>query len=114
MTAVNSVAQLGAQLKQVVSILSGSPFQKKDLSVIQLHDELPVPGLLQLLTEIMTTIDASNPMSPHKGVMIRSEEPEDTVIRMGDLGRILRFAPADEMYDNLFSVKLIAYLHVII
>ena len=82
-----------AQLKLVSTRLSQPPFSKT-ISSIQLHDDYTPPQLLSLITEIMAFLDAENPNSWHKSADIRTEDPEDTVIRLGDFLRVLNFKEA--------------------
>ncbi|KAJ3417510.1 Intraflagellar transport protein 81 [Chytridiales sp. JEL 0842] len=79
-------------LRLVSSALSKPPFNKS-FSPIQLHDEVPHPQLLQLITDVAAHLDegtTNGGNSIHK-VDIRGEDPESTAWRITDLLRILRF-----------------------
>ncbi|KAI9349273.1 hypothetical protein DFJ73DRAFT_789978 [Zopfochytrium polystomum] len=83
-------------LRLISERLAQPPFNRS-LSVIQIHDELAIPAIVQLITDVASHIDegASVP-SVHK-VDIRNEEPEDTAWRLGDLLRILKYRGAVDM-----------------
>ncbi len=87
---------LASDLKTISSQLALPPFSK-NVNAIQLHDDYTAPQLLLLLTDVMRIMDVDNPQSWHKNADIRTEDPEDTVIRMGDFLRMLKFQPAFEM-----------------
>ncbi|KAI9017177.1 hypothetical protein BC832DRAFT_596490 [Gaertneriomyces semiglobifer] len=80
-------------LKLVSERLAGPPF-RRHYSVIQLHDELPVFQLMQLLSDAMAAIDEGNPQSPHKDVDLRNEDPNDTIGRMLDFFQLLKWKEA--------------------
>ena len=79
-----------SDLKFIVERLSAPPFSKT-WSVIQLHDEIAPIQLLQTVSDIVASIDQSNPQSPHRNVDLRNEQPEDTVARLSEFSRMLKF-----------------------
>lgn len=85
-----------SQLKTAVSILSQYPFNKS-ISSIELHDDYTPPQLLSLITEIMAYLDSDNVISWHKNVDIRYEDPQDTILRMGDFLQMLKFKDAQDL-----------------
>lgn len=85
-----------SQLKSIVNILSQPPFSKT-ISTIELHDDYTPAQLLSLITEVMAALDSDNVNSWHKNVDIRYEDPQDTIIRMGDFLQMLKFKEADDL-----------------
>ncbi|KAI9218905.1 hypothetical protein BC828DRAFT_387406 [Blastocladiella britannica] len=72
-----------AELKLIVEKLSRPPFSKPNLSVIALHDDLPYPDLIQLLSTAIALVDSRTPDTPH-AVDIRLEQPHVTAARISD------------------------------
>ncbi|KAJ3191226.1 Intraflagellar transport protein 81 [Irineochytrium annulatum] len=91
-------------VKLIADKLTQPPFSK-NYSVIQLHDEVPVHTLLQLITDAAATID-DGPNSVHK-VDIRMEEPEATAWRISDLLRVLKFRGASGADSAALRQKLV-------
>ncbi|KAJ3287387.1 Intraflagellar transport protein 81, partial [Borealophlyctis nickersoniae] len=83
-----------SDLKLIVDRLSQPPFSRTTLSVIQLHDELEPFQLLQLLNDVVAHVDDANPSSPHRDADLRVEAPEDTVWRLGEFLRMLKYKGA--------------------
>ncbi|TPX69293.1 hypothetical protein SpCBS45565_g02540 [Spizellomyces sp. 'palustris'] len=90
-------------LKLIVTTLASPPFSRT-FSAIQLHDELPVLQLLQLISDIMAVIDDGNPQSLHRGVDMRNEDPQDSVARITGFLQLLKWKDAGDV-DTL-SQKL--------
>ncbi|KAI9105390.1 hypothetical protein DFS34DRAFT_599192 [Phlyctochytrium arcticum] len=80
-------------LKLVVSALAAPPFNR-NFSSIQLHDEVPVFNLLQLLTDVMAAVDQQNANSTHRGVDLRNEDPQESVLRMVAFLQLLKWKEA--------------------
>ncbi|KAJ3316717.1 Intraflagellar transport protein 81 [Blyttiomyces sp. JEL0837] len=85
-------------LKLVVEKLSQPPFNR-NFSVIQLHDELPIPALVQLVTDVAAFLDDTGPLPTIHKVDIRNEEPESTAWRIGDFLRILKYKGAADLVN---------------
>ncbi|KAI8852858.1 hypothetical protein BC829DRAFT_487295 [Chytridium lagenaria] len=110
-------------LKLVAERLSQPPFQR-NYSAIQLHDDVPIHVLLQLVTDVAAFIDEGQPIPlsgssnggpsamglgsiPTMGnagmaagihkVDIRNEDPEATAWRIGELLRILKYRGASDL-----------------
>ncbi|KAJ3103095.1 Intraflagellar transport protein 81 [Phlyctochytrium planicorne] len=110
-------------LKLVVERLAQPPFSR-NYSVIQLHDDVPIHVLLQLITDVAAFIDeqspapnsnsmglgsvpsitggashglpSSNQPSIHR-VDIRNEDPEATSWRISELLRVLKYRGASDL-----------------
>ncbi|KAJ3044268.1 Intraflagellar transport protein 81 [Rhizophlyctis rosea] len=93
-----------ADLKLISEKLSEPPF-KRSFSVIQLHDELDSFQLLQTLNDVIQYIDNANPNSIHRGTNIRTEIPDETVARIGDFLRVLKYKGLPEWEE--FRTKLL-------
>ncbi|KAK6099451.1 hypothetical protein MT418_000866 [Batrachochytrium dendrobatidis] len=97
-----------ADLKLLAERLSAPPFSKT-WTVIQLHDTITPIQLLQCISDVVSNIDQANLQSPHRNVDIRNELPEDTVARLSDFLRMLKFKDAvsnfDELGQNLFELE---------
>ncbi|KAJ3020677.1 Intraflagellar transport protein 81 [Thoreauomyces humboldtii] len=83
-------------LKLISSILAAPPFSRS-YSAIQLHDEVPVLQLMQLISDAMAFIDEANPQSPHKKVDMRNEDPEESVLRVAVFLQLLKWKDAGDM-----------------
>ncbi|KAI9334153.1 hypothetical protein BDR26DRAFT_840018 [Obelidium mucronatum] len=77
-------------LRLVSEKLSQPPFNK-NLSVIQLHDEVPAYALIQLISDVAAYLEEGGPVSSVHKVDIRNEEPEATAWRISEFMRILKF-----------------------
>ncbi|KND05085.1 uncharacterized protein SPPG_00760 [Spizellomyces punctatus DAOM BR117] len=91
------------ELKLIVTALASPPFSRT-YSAIQLHDELPILQLLQLVSDVMAAIDEGNPQSLHRGVDMRNEDPQDSVARISGFLQLLKWKDAGDV-DTL-SQKL--------
>lgn len=95
--------QTKPDLKLISERLGQPPFNRS-YSVIQLHDELAIPAIVQLITDVAAYIDdgSHSPSYPsiHK-IDIRNEEPEATAWRIGDLLRILKYKAASVDLQSL-------------
>lgn len=81
------------ELADLCDLLYQPPF-KKQYTVIQLHDELSDFELVSLIHDVMLAIDEVNPNSIHKRVVdIRNEEQEDTVWRVTEFLKLLKYKP---------------------
>ncbi|KAJ3123397.1 Intraflagellar transport protein 81 [Nowakowskiella sp. JEL0407] len=89
------------ELRFIVDQLTSPPFSKLNgiistltsITPIQLHDDLPLISLLQVVTDVMAFIDDANSQpggSLHRGVDLRQEQYEETAARMGDFLRMLK------------------------
>ncbi len=77
-------------LKFVAKQLSTPPYNKSGITAIALHDDLPVPTLVQILSDV-----CSETASQHK-IDIRQEAPEDTAYRISGFLRLLKHKYASE------------------
>ncbi|KAI8622652.1 hypothetical protein BC830DRAFT_1162737 [Chytriomyces sp. MP71] len=77
-------------LRIVTERLAQPPFNK-NLSVIQLHDEVPPYALVQLISDVAAYLEEGGPLPSIHKVDIRNEEPEATAWRIGEFMRILKF-----------------------
>ncbi|KAJ3091770.1 Intraflagellar transport protein 81 [Quaeritorhiza haematococci] len=86
------------ELKFVAETLSAPPFSKSHLGLtaVGLHDDVPFPQLIQLLSDVCAHVDDANPTgnSSHRNVDVRQEVPEESVNRIGGFLRMLKFKPA--------------------
>jgi intraflagellar transport protein 81 len=88
-----SAATGTVNLRFIAEALAKPPFNKK-LSIISLHDDLPYPDLIALVSEVMAQIDINNPNNIHN-IDIRNESPEITGKRMADFAiGALGFTPS--------------------
>ncbi|KAJ3072165.1 Intraflagellar transport protein 81 [Podochytrium sp. JEL0797] len=81
---------MASDLKLVSEKLALPPFNKQ-LSVIQLHDEVPAYALIQLISDVAAYLEEGGPSKSIHLVDIRNEEPEATAWRVGEFMRILKF-----------------------
>ncbi|KAI8590958.1 hypothetical protein BDZ88DRAFT_412911 [Geranomyces variabilis] len=81
-------------LKLIASILGAPPFSKQ-YSAIQLHDEVPVVQLMQLISDAIATIEETNPLSQHQKVDMRNEDPEESVVRIASFLQLLKYKAGD-------------------
>lgn len=81
------------ELKFIVETLVNPPFQKT-WTVIQLHDELPSPTLLQMLCDIVSYIDESDPQSTFRKVDIRKDNSDEYFGRLVEFLRMLKMKDA--------------------
>ncbi|KAJ3062377.1 Intraflagellar transport protein 81, partial [Rhizoclosmatium hyalinum] len=77
-------------LRLVSDRLAQPPFNK-NLSVIQLHDEVPAYALVQLISDVAAYLEEGGPIPSIHKVDIRNEEPDATAWRIGEFMRILKF-----------------------
>ncbi|KAJ3014255.1 UNVERIFIED_CONTAM: Intraflagellar transport protein 81 [Siphonaria sp. JEL0065] len=77
-------------LRLVSDKLNQPPFNK-NLSVIQLHDEVPAYALVQLISDVAAYLEEGGPVPSVHKVDIRNEEPEATAWRISEFMRILKF-----------------------
>ncbi|KAJ1562700.1 hypothetical protein HK405_008970 [Cladochytrium tenue] len=77
-------------LRLICERLAQPPFNRT-FSVIQLHDELAVPAIVQLVTDVAAYIGEASPLPSVHKVDIRNEEPEETAWRLGDLLRLVKY-----------------------
>ncbi|KAJ1341884.1 hypothetical protein BSLG_003537 [Batrachochytrium salamandrivorans] len=94
-----------ADLKILAELLSAPPFSKS-WSAIQLHDTVTPIQLLQCANDVVSHLDQANPQSPHRNIDVRNEIPEDTVARLSEFLRMLKFKAAQTDIDR-FSQKML-------
>ncbi|XP_047108512.1 intraflagellar transport protein 81 homolog isoform X1 [Schistocerca piceifrons] len=87
------------QLKYVVQELNKSPLNKS-FNLIS-FDSLNSEQLLQVLTDVLALIDTSNKVD------IRTEEPEQTTIRILGMLRVLKYKPGPETPASVFRQGLV-------
>jgi intraflagellar transport protein 81 len=81
------------ELKFIVETLVNPPFSKT-WTVIQLHEELPLLTLLQVMCDIVAFIDDADPTSCFRKVDARKDMNEEYFSRLGDFLRMLKMKEA--------------------
>ncbi|XP_054282354.1 intraflagellar transport protein 81 homolog [Macrosteles quadrilineatus] len=86
-------------LKYIVSKLNEQPFNKK-YNLIS-FDSLSPEDLLQVLTDVLAEVEPSNKVD------VRAEEPEQTVVRLLTMLRVLKYKPSKEINVGQFRQGLV-------
>ncbi|KAJ1501602.1 Intraflagellar transport protein 81, partial [Coelomomyces lativittatus] len=82
MTSLSTSTTVPLDLRFIADALARPPFNMQH-TVIALHDEMEHPELVALINDVLSHIDASNPISPHK-IDLRNELPAVTAQRMSE------------------------------
>ncbi|RZF35553.1 hypothetical protein LSTR_LSTR014545 [Laodelphax striatellus] len=88
-----------SDLKYIVSELNQTPFNK-NYNLIS-FDSLSAEDLLQVITDVFAEIDENNKID------VRTEEPEQTTVRLLTMLRILKYNPGSDMNASLFRQGLV-------
>ncbi|XP_063245204.1 intraflagellar transport protein 81 homolog isoform X4 [Bacillus rossius redtenbacheri] len=97
-TAYIKTYKMSEELKFIVSELNSS--LGKNFNLIS-FDSLNSEQLLQILTDVLAEIDASNKVD------IRGEEPEQTTVRILEMLRVLKYKPSAEISPTTFRQGLV-------
>uniref|UniRef100_A0A1B6E6H5 Intraflagellar transport protein 81 homolog n=1 Tax=Clastoptera arizonana TaxID=38151 RepID=A0A1B6E6H5_9HEMI len=93
-------------LKYIVSELNKNPFNRK-YNMIS-FDSISPEDLLQVLTDVLAEIDATNKVDVHL------EEPEQTTVRLLTMLRVLKYKPSSEIDVGQFRQGLVQGEKIII
>ncbi|XP_046676776.1 intraflagellar transport protein 81 homolog [Homalodisca vitripennis] len=87
------------QLKFIVNKLNGPPFNKS-YNLIS-FDSISPEDLLQVLTDVLGEVDVANKVD------VRTEEPEQTTVRLLTMLRVLKYKPSSETNVGQFRQGLV-------
>ncbi|KAI8825704.1 uncharacterized protein EV422DRAFT_563535 [Fimicolochytrium jonesii] len=77
-------------LKLITTALAAPPFSRT-YSVIQLHDEVPVIQLMQLIADAMAAIDEGSPLKGAAPLDMQNEVPEEAVGKIANFLLLLKW-----------------------
>ncbi|XP_075213997.1 intraflagellar transport protein 81 homolog [Lycorma delicatula] len=86
-------------IKFIVTELNKSPFNK-NYNLIS-FDSLSSEDLLQVVTDVLAEVDAANKVD------VRTEEPEQTAIRLLTMLRVLKYKPGSDINAAMFRQGLV-------